>query len=211
MFGDLELLGADEIGFDPGDLGSIFEGLGEITKGGLAIHQKNEAEKKAAAAEKSSIDAATAADRNAAAAAAKAAVSQQLKKPSASIDQAAAAAASQASQRAAAKLSETGAEARTTAADAELNKAIANAQADPKDAYKAALVAAWTSIVNQTNNAQVTGPSNTALARRDSDGTGSSGESFLTRKVIGPVPGWGVVGIGAALAATAAVVAKKLL
>jgi hypothetical protein len=192
----LDSLGATEIGIDIATaIGPMLEAAGGLTSGIINTVKQAQDEKKLAADQATKLKSALAADISAASALAKAAVSAQAKAPSAAMDQKAADLAVSAQQTAAGKLSADANEVRAAAAQTAQTQAIGQAQAAPKDAYKAALVDAWTTIVNKANNAAIVSKSPEGGAAAQ-----SGGESFLTKKVIGPVPVWGaglgVVGLG---------------
>lgn len=189
----LELLGVDEcVGLDAGSFGSIFQAAGELAKGGISLYEQDKAEKKAAADSDAKLKAVIAADVAASVAAARADVSAQAKSASAQVDKAAAEAAARAQDRAGSALSPTNSAQRAEAAEKALAQATAKAQASPKDAYAVALMKAWTATVNKANNVQLTADQ----PARPAEG---GGESWLTRKVVGPVPGWGVAAGGVGL------------
>lgn len=202
----LDCLGATEIGLDAGGgwtqgLGNILQAAGGLATGITSTVEQAQAEKKLKADQEAALRAAVAADSSAASAIAKASVSAKLKSASAAMDQKAAEVAVSAQQQAAAKLSGDASEVRAQVADKARAAAISAAQAAPNDAYKAALVDAWTSVINQSNNA--------AIVKKDQEASApaQSGESFLTKKLIGPVPTWGV-GVGAV---AAGLLAKRFL
>jgi hypothetical protein len=97
---------------------------------------------------------------------------------------------------------------RSLAAEKALAEAIKNAQAAPKDPYRAALVAAWTATVNKAQSMSIMlAPSKTGFPPRMSQ----QEDSWLMRPVLGPVPGWGVAAGGVGLLALLGVVAKKFM
>lgn len=204
----LDLLGAeDKKGFD---YGALAQAAGGIIQYGTAAADKDKAEKKSAAEEKASLETAVAADLTAATAAARAAVSQQLKSPSAAIDASAAATAIAAQDRAAAKLSSDAADKRADAAEKALADATKAAQAAPKDGYKAALVIAWTAIVNKAHNTSIVTSDGGSGGGKRGKGDDGGQKNWFVRPVLGPIPGGGVLAIGAGVLAGLAFVVKKL-
>lgn len=190
------------------DYGSILQSAGGIITSAVDVAQQAEKEKQLAGAEKKKLDTAIAADVAASNAAAKAAVSAQLKSASAQIDLMAAQSAIAAQDRAGAALSAESAELRVAAAEKQLELATQNAQATPKDGYKAALAAAWTQTVNKARNLDIQAAP--ARGAGKGGGAGSEKEPWLTRRVLGPVPGWGVVVGGGALATVLGYLVKKI-
>lgn len=216
----LALLGADPVptGGLSSWLGPIFQGAGEIAKGGIAIYEGQQAEKKAGedkkrfdAEAKQKLEAAKVADRVASEAAARAAVSAASKGPGAAADAANAEVTARAQDRAAAPLTQyQGAnEQRIEAAEQALQAAARSAADSPKDTYKLALVRAWQATVNKANAGQIV-----ASDKAQGQGGGEvrgSGDSFWTKKVIGPVPGWGVAAGGVGVVGLGALLLKKFL
>jgi len=191
----LEYLGCDgEIGLDFG-YGTLFKAAGGIAEGAIASKEQDDAKAKLDADEQKSLNTAVAADIAASNAAAQAAVSAKLRSSSASIDAQAAQLASAAQDKAGAGLSSAASDKRAAAADKALNDAVHNAQAAPKDGYKAALVQAWTATANKAHNGSIT----TMDSGSGKKGGKGGGESFWTRRVIGPLPGAAVVPLGAGL------------
>jgi hypothetical protein len=189
----LNSLGCDEeIGLDFG-YGTLFKTAGGIAEGAIASKEEDDAKQKSEKEESDAVTAAVAADIAAANAQARSDTSAQLKSSSADVDAQAAQIAFDAQDKTGAALSESGAKKRGAAADKQLANAIKNAQAAPKDGYKAALVKAWTATVNKAHNTSIT-----------SSGKGKKGDksggSFWTRRVLGPIPGYGVVAGGTAVA-----------
>ncbi len=212
---NIEIGANTEIGFDiTQGLGPILQAAGGLATGIADTVKQAQDEKKLAADQAAKVKAATAADLGAAMSLAKAAVSAKVaegasatpaQKSAAIMDRKAADVAVAAQQAAAAKLTDDGSEVRAAAAQTAQNTAIAAAQAAPNDVYKAALVDAWTSIINKANNAAMV--SNAPGASGEATSGGSGGESFLTKKIVGPIPTWGV-GLGAV---AAGLLAKKFL
>jgi hypothetical protein len=199
----LDALGEDAVGFDvTAALGPILQSAGGLATGIASTVKQAQEEKKLAADQEAKVKAAVAADLAAANALARAAVSAKDKKPTAAMDQKAADIALASQQEAASKLTPDGNEVRASAAKTAQALAITAAQAAPNDATKAALVDAWTNILNRANNAAI-------VSKADGGAVAASGgeESFLAKKVIGPVPVWGA-GLGAI---AAGVLAKKFL
>lgn len=200
----LHLLGAEQPGqaaaqaaggFSWGGIvGPILQFAGEAGKTGISMWEQNETQNRLAAEEQSKLTAALDADRKATAAIARADVAVKLNMPTKAADQGAAEVAERAQDRAGAALSPAASAKRVTVAEDALEKAAAASQSDPKSAYKAALVRAWTKTANKANGITlVTSDS----GRNISAGTARGG-SWFTRPVVGPVPGWGVAvgGVG---------------
>lgn len=190
----LDCFGCDEIGFDMSSLGPLFQAGGGMAAGAISDYEKDEAKKKASAADKAAADKAIAADTTATLAAAKAGASAKLGQPSAQIDQVAASNASQAQDRAAGSLSAGAAELRMHAADDALNAAVAKAQANPKDVYAQALVAAAMATLNKAQNRQIL----TGDAAK-SGGGGGEESWFSQHSITSKLPNYGVLGLGAAV------------
>ncbi len=201
----LALLGVNHVGLDPASFGSIFQAAGELAKGGISIYEQDKAEKKASADDKAKLTAVIAADIAASTAAAKAESAVQTKASSAEVDKVAAEAAGRAQDRAGAALPASLAPQRVEAAEKQLAAATAQAQKNPKAPYAVALLKAWTATVNKANNTQI---SSADVAPRR---TGEGGESWLTRPVVGPVPGWGVAAGGVGLAAVLGLVLRRVM
>jgi hypothetical protein len=171
----LDQLGA-EVGFDWGGL--LQTGGGALT----AWAEKTEADKvaeKSKIIEQQSADAAAQADLAAASAIARADVSSQLKSKSAAQDMKAAQAAVAAQDKF--DVSDD----RVKVAEKQLADAQARAKTNPKDGYVMALVKAWSLVVDKLH-----GGSKDAAA---------DSESWLTRRVLGPLPGYGVLVLGIGL------------
>lgn len=196
----LDLLGAEGGGFD---FGTIFKAAGELAQGGISMYEQKQAKEKAAADDSAKVNAAVQADTAASVAMAKADYSAVMKAPSASIDAAAAEVASRAQDRAGSVLGTDGQAKRAKAAEAALDRAIVNAQNKPKDRYAMALVKAWTATVNKAQNVQIV----SAASSGPVPDTGGIGD-FLSRRVVGPVPVWGV---GLAGAGVLGLLAKRYL
>lgn len=212
---DLDCLGANiEIGANTEKGIGVAEGLatflpiaGGLTTGIADTVEQAKKEKQLSADQASALKSMLEADKTAATAVATADFSEKQKLPRAALDRKAADLALNAQKAAAAnpKLSADASAARAEAAQKEQRQALALAQAATTDidrAQKTALVEAWTKVMNMANNATAT--------KQDSAGGGapkSDGESFLTKKVIGPVPVWGA-GLGAI---AAGLLAKKYL
>lgn len=214
----LDCFGCYELGEDPADdrgsflgfnWGGLFDGASGLVKGGLSAYQEDQAKKKLDADNQKKVDAAIKADREASLAVARASVSATLKQASAAVDATAAQRALDAQDRAAAVLSPEGSQARATAADKAADDALAAAQAKPTDGYLAALAKAWAQTANKAHAGSI-------LSADDADGTakskgkGEKKESWFTRPVIGPVPGYGVVAGGAGLAVGLGFIVKRL-
>lgn len=194
----LDCLGAEEVdvGFDWGGLAQTAGGVVSFASDAA---DKDKAEKKTAADDKASLDKAIAADLAASNAVAKAAVSAKLKQASASIDQTAAQNALAAQDKAGSNLSSDNQEKRADAADKALDMAVKNAQAKPSDGYLAALVSAWTQTANKAHNGSITSSDDDGgkKGKKGKKDDGGGGQSWLTRPVLGPIPGGGVLALGA--------------
>lgn len=194
----LDLLGCDEvIGFD---YGSLFQAAGGLMTGIADQTEADQAKDKATADEQNKLYIAKQADIAAANSAAQAMVSAQLKSPSAGKDAAVAQQAAAKQDAASAGLSDASVAARLDAAKALLATAKSNAAAKPKDGYLAAVVKGWTAVVSKLQNAGVD----------DGKGKKGSSESWFTRRVIGPIPGAGVLVGGVGLAAGLGIVVKRV-
>lgn len=200
---DLDYVGANvEIGFDWSEgLGTIFQAAGGLTQGVTSIVEKEQAKAKAATEEKAAIEASVRADLAAAVALQRATLSEALKGASAGIDRTAADLAVSAADRAGAKLSAGAQEARADAANRNRAAAISAAQASPKDASKKALVDAWTRLINKAQAGAI-------VASEKGPAEPPPPKSFLTKPLIGPVPGWAV---GAGGVGLLAYLAKRFL
>lgn len=196
----LDCLGVTEIGLDLTDtVSTVLQTAGGLTTGITSMVEKEQARKKAEAEEQQAIAAATDADRAAAVAISRAAMSAQLKSPGAAMDKMAAENAIAMADRAGAKLSAVGNDLRAQAAQQARANAIAAAQAAPRDASKAAMVTAWTQIINKASAG--------AIAASDKPAPIEEPKSWLSQKT-GPVPNWGLT---AGALGLVALVAKKLL
>ena len=202
MHDGLEYLGADDLDYVGFDYGALFQAAGGLVQGGVNIYEQNQAEGKATKEGASKLDAAIAADRDAANAAAKADVSAQLKSKTAKADVDAAAKAVAKADSAGADLSPDGSAARAAAAEKMLATMQKNAKAKPKDGYQAALLKAWTATVDRIHG-------NVAA---DAGGKGKhdeNQESWLQSRVLGPVPGYGVLVGGFALVGVLVLLLKR--
>lgn len=203
----LNLLGADEVG-DFGGYGDLITsainaGVG-LGKGIASTVEQKKAAEAAAAEEQSAISKATAADAASASAEATAKVS-----PTAVNKNAAAAAAAAAGRAGAALKSQAAHAKRAEAAEKAHAAAVAAAQSEKdksKIPYREALVEAWTAVVTKAQSGAVTAPTAQEAALAP-PAPPPPAESWLTRKVAGPVPGWGVA-VGAS--GLAFVLADKL-
>lgn len=194
-----DCLGADVVGFDPT---SLLAPAGAIATYGVSAYEADKKEKESKADQGKALQAAIAADYAASEAAAKADVSAQLKSASAGIDATAAQMASSAQDAAgAAGLSAESSKKRADEADKALKAAISEAQKKPKDGYAQAKVKAWQATVNKAHSG--------AIVTRGSGLDSYGGESWFTKKVAGPVPGWGVLALGAAGLTAVGLLAKK--
>ena len=215
-----DLVGAeDEIGFDSADFGTILQTAGPLVTGVANMAEKQKADAKSAASDQEALNAAKAADAAAANAMATADVSAQLKSASADVDKIAADSAVKNMTRAGAKLSADSIEKRCAAAQKGYDAAVASAQKaarDPKTAknlWEPAYVKAWQNIVNRASSAQIVAsdddsPKGKGKALTKAD---KGGGSWFTRKVVGPIPGCGVVAGGVGLLGVAGLIARKIL
>jgi hypothetical protein len=196
----LDLLGCDEVvGFD---FGSLFQATGGLMQSVASQTASDQAQGQATAEENKKLYAATQADIVVTNKVAQAAVSAQLKSPSAKKDAADAAAAANAQDQAGAGLSDASVKARLDAANALMMTAKKNAAAKPSDGYLSAVAKAWTATVQKLQNTM----SNDGKKGKKSD----SSESWFTKRVIGPIPGAGVLVIGAGLLGGVGIVVKKI-
>jgi len=209
-------IGSEELGFDMGDVGSMFQAAGGLTTGIVSTVQKDQQEKKLAADEKAALDKAIAADVAAAAALARSDLAAQLvagagakvtaaQKSAADLAKAAADSACDAQDRAAAKLSPEANEKRADAADVAKANAITAASTAPNDASKVALSKAWVTVANKAHSGAI-------VSSGKKDGgelvkAEKGGDGWLAGK-IGPVPNKAIAGVGALGAA--ALIAKKV-
>jgi len=191
----LDLLGADNLGFD---YSTLFKVTGGLLEGGGSMLEQSQAEKKTTAESATKLDAAIQADRDASNAAAKADVSAQLKSKTAAAD--AAAAKKAAAVQDAAEMSQ----ARTDAADQMLATVTKNAEAKPKDGYRAALLRAWIVTAAKAHGTVPGGEAGKGKADKDQ-------ESWWTRRVLGPIPGYGIVVGSVAVVGVLGLVVKKIV
>ena len=197
----LDLLGCDEvIGFD---FGSLFSATGGLMQGVADQYASDTAKDAATADQNQKLYKAQQADITVTNKLAQAAVSAQLKSASAKKDAADAQSAAQAADAAGAGLSDASVASRLSAAKVLLDTAKKNAAAKPSDGYLAAVAKAWTATVSKLQNAS------------SDDGGGKKGkqdssDSWFTRRVIGPIPGAGVLVGGVALVAGLGIVVKRV-
>lgn len=204
---DFDCLGADEVGFDFGGLTNLLSAGAQY---GMTEYEKSQKEKKTKAEREASEREVLEADRNAAMAVARAKVSEQAKTPSLEVDQLAAQTAVAAQDRAGMNLDPETSKKRSREAEKALAEAIKNAQAAPKDAYRAALVAAWTATVNKAQSMSIMlAPSKTGLPPQFTPAPEE--KSWFMRPVVGPVPGWGVAAGGVGLLAVLGIVVKRFM
>lgn len=205
----LRYLGCEEyVGLDFG-YGTLFKTAGGIAEGAIVAHEQDVAQEKLDKDEETRVSAAVAADIAASNAQARAEISAQLKSPSASIDAQAAQLSASAQDKAGGALSDAGSQKRAVAADKALADAIKNAQAAPKDGYKAALVKAWTAASNKAHNTSIVS-SDAGGGKGKGKGGKGSGESFWTRRVVGPLPGAAVVPIGVGVVGALGYAVKRI-
>jgi len=203
----LRYLGCEEIvGFDFG-YGTLFKTAGGIAEGAITAHEQDVVQEQLAKDEETKVTAAVAADIAAANALARADSSARAKGSSAAVDAQAAQLATAAQDKAGAALtSEAASQKRADAADKALANAVKNAQEAPKDTYKAALVRAWTVTANKAHNVSITSDSKGGKGK----GKKGDGESFWTRRVVGPLPGAVVVPAGVGLAGALGYTVKRI-
>ena len=203
----LDCFGADDIGFD---WGAAAQTAGGVVSFASEAADKDKAEKKSSADDAAKVTAAINADVAASAAVAKADTTApkvgRPNSPSASIDATAAQQAVAAQDRAGAALSSDGAQKRADAADKALADAVKRAQAKPSDEFLAAMVRAWQATANKAHNTSITsndsdddsggkkGKGGKGKGKKDKD---DSGKNWFVRPVLGPIPGAGVIAIGA--------------
>lgn len=196
----LDYFGCEEVvGFD---FGSLFQATGGLMQGVADQYASDTAKDQATSDENKKLYAAQQADITATNKAAQAAVSAQLKSASARKDATDAATAAAVAEQAGAGLSDASVQLRVSAANALMTTAKKNAAAKPSDGYLAAVAKAWTATVQKLQNSDGGGK-----GKKDKD---SSGESWLTRRVIGPIPGYGVLVGGAGLLGGLGIVVKKI-
>jgi hypothetical protein len=188
----LDTLGAEDVMAVGVEYGPLLQAAGGLASGAISIAEQKKAEDAAKANESKNVAAAIAADKAAATAMAAAEISAAGKTPSAAVDAQAAQMAITTQDRAAAALGADGHKKRVEAAEATLAAVVKVAQQKPTDKYQAALVRAWTAVVNKANAGAIMGP---MMPGSGFDGYG--GQSWFTRPVIGRIPGAGVLAIGA--------------
>jgi hypothetical protein len=207
----LDCLGTDEIGFDlPGAFGTILQAGGGIAQGAIAAHETDVKQEELDSAEKAKLAKSIAADAAAATAIARAKVSAKLKSPSMAVDISAATTAGAAADRAGAALSSAATDKRAEAADKALDAATADAQKNPKDGYKAALVETWTAIANKAHNTSIVSADESKGGKGGKSKKSTGGESWFTRPVLGPVPGYGVLAGGAGVLGALGYAVKRI-
>lgn len=194
------------------DYGALLQAAGGVASYSIAAAEKDKAEKKSAEDEKKKLEAVIAADIAAANAMARAAVSSQLKQSSAAVDAMSAQTAQQAQDRAGMGLTSDVAEKRAEAAEKQLATATKNAQSAPNDGYKAALVASWTATVNKAHNSSIVSSGDFGKGDKGKGKHGKDGdkESWFTRRVVGPIPGAGVLAIGVGVVGVLGFAVKKI-
>jgi hypothetical protein len=192
----LDLLGCDEIGFDYGSLLSAAAGLAE---GGITMYKQSESEAKTSADATKAAGKATQADLDAASAIAKADVSAQLHSKSAASDKTAATAAL------ALVVSTPPSQQRIDDAKKMQAKAQTDSKASPADGYKKAYASAWGAVIDA-----ITGGGPAGGGDKKSKDKGDK-ESWLTRRVIGPIPGYGVLVGGAGILGIIGLIVKRLV
>jgi hypothetical protein len=208
MSDGLDSFGCEDIGVD---YGSILQSGGALAQGIVAAKEASDAESKTSADEQKKLSLSIAADVAAVAASARADTTAprvgRASSPTAAVDAQAADLAMKAADHMAEGLSEASQQKRADAADKQLADAIKRAQANPKDEYLAAMVKEWTAQANKAHNGSITASDD---GKKGKKGKGASGESFWTRRVIGPIPGYGVVAGGVGLAGGLGFAIKKI-
>lgn len=185
----------DCMGLDFSSFGDIFKSTGELVKGGAELYEKEQAAKKSSADDKKSLDDAIAKDITASKAVAVAAMSAAT-----AADKESAKFALSLQDKAGEKLSGDSQSKRADAADKALGEAMAKWKASPKDEFAAALVKAWQATSTKAHGGAIVAKgdeseSKSAKRSRGDDDSGSGIMSLLRKKVVGPVPVWGV-GLG---------------
>jgi len=187
------------------DYGSLLQAAGGLATAGVSAAEQAKKESQDSATRDKNVKAAVAADQAAASAIAQAAVSAAAKLPSASIDAQAAQLATTAEDTAAAALDAEGQKKRADAADATLAAVVKVAQQKPTDVNQKALVAAWTQIANKAHSGAITGKG--GKSGLDSYG----GQNWFTKPVLGKIPGYGVLLLGAGVLGAGWLVVKKFV
>jgi hypothetical protein len=182
-----DCLGVSYIGDDL--LSTILKTGAAVAEGQIEAHEQGQADAKTASEEHAHFEAAKSADAQAATAIAHAIVSGALNASTADSDRTFAEKMFTDAHTARSALAPDSEKMRDAAAKSQLARAVANAASSHGDGYKKALADAWQKVVS----------SNTAFDAKTS--STKSSESWLTRRVLGPVPGYGVlVGGGGILA-----------
>lgn len=208
------ILGEETSSDTGGIISNIFDMVKQGTQSVVAAKAQKDAANKAAGDSAAALNAAISADNVARDAIAKALISAALSQPSASADQAAMTLALQTEDMAAVGLSSENQKKRADAALDALKKATANWQTASKDTTSAKIasfsVQAAQQVYGKTQNmmlqqaAQVPG----GVVQHQQEMAKVPSQSWFTRPVVGPVPGWGVLaGLGAI--GTAVAVALK--
>lgn len=196
-----DCFGCEEVGFD---YGSLLQAAGGLASGAASSLEEKQTTEKSQKDEQGKLNAAIQADLNASNAVAQADVSAQLKSASAKNDAAIAAQAAAAQDAAGAGLSPDSVSKRLDAANKSLAFAQKQAKAASKDGYKAAIVKAWTATVNKLQNAP-SGSSDAGKSDKE-----KSQEGWLTRRVLGPIPGYGILVLGVGFLGGIGIAVKKI-
>jgi hypothetical protein len=199
----LDTLGAENPDYVGFDYGVLFKTAGGLLEGGAGMLEAQQAEKASAADTKTKLEAVIAADMDASNAAARADVSAQLKSKTAAGDASAAKKAAAVQDQAGAGLPPEAVKQRTAAAEKMLATVSKNAKAKPKDGYQKALVKSWTATVKKI---QTSGSGPDSMVKDE-----AQQESWMTRRVVGPLPGYAVVVGGLGLAGVLGLVVRKLV
>lgn len=169
----LDCLGCDDVGF----IDTIFQTAGGLMQGIAGAVEQDEAQEAAQQKQTQQVTAAIQADADATLTAARATMSSQLHLKTAAADEKERAKKEAQQNAAGAGLDDNGIKQRVAAASKALADAKKNATAKPKDFYPPILVKAW---VNTLSKIQGQG--------EDGSAKGSQ-ESWLTRRVAGPLSG----------------------
>ena len=192
----------DYMGLDLSSFGDIFKSGGELIKGGAELYEKEQTAKKSSADDKKNLDDAIAADITASKAVASASLSSAT-----AADKENAKYATALQDKAGAKLSGDSQGKRADAAEKVLGEAMAKWRANPKDEYASALVKAWQATTNKGHGGAIVTKDEERGKKADHEEKSGGIMALLQKKVVGPVPVWGL-GIGGV---AAAVIGKKYL
>ena len=208
----------DEVGLD---YSTLLQGAGGLAQGVMTQVQADQAKDKVSADEAKKLAASIAADVTAVSAAAKTDTTApkvgRVTGATAVADAQAAKIAMAAADKAAAALSPESQQKRADAADKALADAVAREQKDPKNEFLAAMVTEWTSQANKAHSGSISSGDNSddssgggKKGKHGKDKSGSGGNWF-TRPVLGPIPGGGVLAIGAGVLGGIGFILKKFV